>query len=74
MLSKNPSLMQEIPTWETFNLQLKLQKQFNQRLKHPHILKEYIHGMRYCEVVNLRVYPQFQDLEEDDWLLGRHHG
>ena len=24
--------------------------------------------MKYCEVVNLKVYPQFQDLEEDDWL------
>ena len=23
--------------------------------------------MKYCEVVNLKVYPQFQDLEEDDW-------
>ena len=24
--------------------------------------------MKYCEVVNLKVYPLFQDLEEDDWL------
>ena len=24
--------------------------------------------MKYCEVVNLKVYPQFQDLEEDAWL------
>ena len=24
--------------------------------------------MKYCDVVNLKVYPQFQDLEEDDWL------